>query len=399
LRELQQKLDVLREQQTKAEELVGGNLPAAAAIEKEVTAGLNEQRAKTTVWPLGVAAWLAQAAAAAEEASLEARPEHAPARVMQASNALDRARAEVAAALADAERTSLAVTVGELNRAVEVLERAAANERRQAEIARKAAAKDGLAPPDAKAMAGEQQKIDQLSDKIGQAVQGIADDAAQTLQSARASVNQATADLNRAAALAPKTDDARKTAGQVATSADEAAQKLVDAADQLRRKLRAAAGDLEKVASRQLEAVAAVERKVNKDLADASAPLAARLAQLDEASHQVRTAAVEQLRAEGREEAAEAKGLEDQINALRAAQAAAEAEARRLAEGVANSPLEAAERQQAAADAIADLATKRASHPALRPNRCGSRPRKRLTKRSVPRSRNRPRLSRRRPLP
>jgi len=364
LRDLQQKLDALREKQTQAEQIVGSNLPAATAIEKEVTAGLNEQRARATVWPLGVAAWLDQAAAATEEASLEARPDHAPARVMQASNALDRARAEVAAALADAERTSLAVTVGELNRAVEVLERAAANERRQAEIARKAAAKDGLSAPDAKAMVGEQQKIDQLSDKIGQAVQGIADDAAQSIQSARASVNQATADLNRAAALAPKTDEARKTAGQVATSADEAAQKLVDAADQLRRRLRAAAGDLEKVAARQLEAVASVERKVNKDLADASAPLAARLAQLDEASNQIRAAAVEQLRAEGRDEAAEAKGLEDKINALRAAQAAAEAEARRLAEGIANSPLEAAERQQAAADAIADLATKRASHPA-----------------------------------
>ncbi|MCE9555672.1 MAG: hypothetical protein K8T91_20170 [Planctomycetes bacterium] len=364
LRDLQQKLDALRQQQTQAEQLVGQNLPAASALEKQITAGLNEQRARSAVWPTGVAAWLDQAAAATEEASLETRPAHAPARVAQAGAALDRARAEVAAALADAERTSLAVTVGELNRAVEVLERAAANERRQAQWARQAATKDGLSAKDAKAMAGEQQKIDQLSEKIGQAVQGVADDAGESLRTARASVAQTTAELNRAAALQPKTDDARKSAGQVASSADEAAKKLVESADLLRRRLRAAAGDLEKVAASQLAAVTAVERKVSRDLADANTPLAARLAQLDEAGNQVRAASVEQLRAEGREEAAEAKALEDKINSLRAAQAAAEAEARRLAEGVANSPLEAAERQQAAADAIAELANKSASRPA-----------------------------------
>ncbi|MCE9548470.1 MAG: hypothetical protein K8T25_23595 [Planctomycetia bacterium] len=366
LRQLQTKLIGLRLQQTQAEQAVAGNLPLAADLEKQVAASLAEERPRLSTLPAAVGAWLEQAATAAHDAAqaAQAQPDRAASRVGLASDALRRAEAEVAAALADAQRTALAVEVGELNRAIEVLERAAASERRQAQLAIQASRGKGLAAVEIKGMLAEQQKIDQLSVKIAAAVQGIVDEAAGPLQAARTAIAKTSIELQRAAQQPAASEPARQASTQVAGGANESAMHLLKAADVLRRNLRRAAGDLEKIAASQLQAVSAVERQVDKQLEGEKSDLSAKLTQLADARRQVLAAEVDQLRAAGRTDMAEMRALSQKLDLARTAQNAADSEARRLAEGVANTPLDAAERQQASADALADLAKAAAARPA-----------------------------------
>jgi hypothetical protein len=125
----------------------------AAAPQKEV-AKKAEAAAQDRDLPESVKSRLAEAKEAAEKAAkaLETpeKPEAQKQAVEKAADALERAAAEIEAALADAKRRQAAVKIGELARAAETLERAAATEREIAAKAAKAAQEQGLSPEEAK---------------------------------------------------------------------------------------------------------------------------------------------------------------------------------------------------------------------------------------------------------
>ena len=88
--------------------------------------------------------------------------------VKEAKEAVERATAEVNAAAAETERRQLAVKIGELGRAAEALERAAAHQRDLSEKA--AAKKDGFTPAEAKELHKEQQEVAKVAANTAEGV-------------------------------------------------------------------------------------------------------------------------------------------------------------------------------------------------------------------------------------
>ncbi|MFM2094197.1 MAG: hypothetical protein RIS70_1321, partial [Planctomycetota bacterium] len=132
-----------------------------------------------------------EAVAEAQNAMNAAAPEQAPARnaaAEKAEDALRQAAAEVASQLADTQRRELAVKVGELARAAEALERAAAAEQHVADESSRAAKTDGLTAADAKQLAQEQSDVAAVANKIAEGIQQTAPDVAKELAEAMAPI-------------------------------------------------------------------------------------------------------------------------------------------------------------------------------------------------------------------
>src|SRR5690606_12488207 len=135
--------------------------------------------------------------------------------------ALRRAESEVEAALADAQRRALAVEIGELGRAMESLERAAATQRQIAQEADELAKDDKAAnkpaedeadtdeSPEAaaKRLAAEQDDVNRVAQKVAEGVKSTAPEASQTLAAAAPRRKEIQDNLGQAAA----TPDKRQT--------------------------------------------------------------------------------------------------------------------------------------------------------------------------------------------
>ena len=149
--------------------------------------------------PAAVKSRLAEAHEAARDAAKTEQSDQ-PAEAKQsaqqaAQEATDRAAAEIAAALADTKLNQKAVSAGELARAAEALERAAAAEREVAKAADDAARDKGLSADDAKKLTQDQMDVKKVAEKIAEGVKDRAPEAADSLTEAQRPINDTGHDL------------------------------------------------------------------------------------------------------------------------------------------------------------------------------------------------------------
>ena len=302
----------------------------SAAPEAKAAAEIVQQAMDKFDLPASVESALADATAAEKEAAknLEtAVPEKATAveekALAKAGDALDRAMATVDAAIADAERQESAVKIGELARAAEVLERAAAEERAIAKDAAELARSDEAQKPKmaemAKDLADRQADIKAIAEKAAEALAQTAPAASKDAAAGAKSADESGTELK--AVADEKAADPKAAAMQAAGAATASAQKLADAAKEIRKEIISTAKELASKAAAQAEKLAEARTAVEKavDLI----PSNDKVAQLEAAKDQLDTALQEQAKAQGKPEAAAAMELVKQIgNALDAQDAA-----------------------------------------------------------------------------
>ncbi len=305
------------------------------------------------------AADAADAARESLESADTAMPE-ASNKLAEADKAIERAMAETNVALADATRRQLAVEAGELARAAEALERAAASEREIAQQLTKKA-EPGDEPPSAQKMAQEQAAVQQVLQKVNEATKDLALAAQSDLAQAQ---KQAEPLEKQLAALADKPADAPEKAA-AAKQATATAQKISAAADKLRQQLGQTAQKLSAEAQRQLNQVAPLRQAVEDLAAKKPASLADQLEKVEAAQSLVQQAQAKQNVAQGKQALGKAQEKLAALDRALSRQTEADQAAEDVAQGRANSPLDAAVRQQRAAEEVAKAATDPMADPAL----------------------------------
>jgi hypothetical protein len=201
----------------------------------------------------------ALAAAARDDA---AKDKAAAEAVAKTGDAFQRAQAAVEEALADAKRSEAAVRIGELARAAEALERAAAAERQLGETAAEAAKANGLTAEQAGKMKHVQADVQGVVSKTAEGVKAAAPKAAEALGRALDAAKQADAALSQAAA-APG-ESSKPAAGHAGEQAAHTAEAITQAAAELRNEIGKAAGELAGLAQEQLAPVATAEQAVSQ---------------------------------------------------------------------------------------------------------------------------------------
>jgi hypothetical protein len=361
-------IERIRQEQTQVDRTATENAQAAAPQEQQVSQGLakvddNRSLPKAVVTRLAAAE---QAAAAASKA-LARGPAAAPDQIQrdtleQADRAVERAAAEISAALDDARRTVKGVEIGELARAAEALERAAAAERDIARGTKAAAEKSGLDAAAAKQMSQRQADVEGLARAVAQAVEPNAGEAAQAANAAAQAAAASRSQLDQAAAKPGA--ESKPAAQSAAQSAASAAEKLSQAAAKLREQIGKSADALAAESSQQLAKVSPVREAVEQALSQAETPVSDKMQRLAAAERAVRDAQVAQERAAGRPAAADAMQMADALRDAQDEQARADQAAQQLASGKLSSPLETITREQA----VAEQAAKMAETAAKRPN-------------------------------
>lgn len=336
-----------------------GQRVAALENEQQAIAGLPKDSADAAPRQQKVTDNLARETAGEEwseaiQASLRTAHEAASQSPAAAQLALQQAGAEIASELADAIRRQRAVELGELARASEALERAAAAEREISRLTAQVAGGQTLAATRAIAMLTEQQDIAQVAAKIAAGVAAAAPSAAEMLAQTRVPIASTLAHLqalernveNPDAQVAQNASDG---AGQIAT-------QLLAAAAELRTRAGLVAKDLEKIAGEQFAQAQAAEQAIARAARDAASDLPESIANLQKAQQALRAAQIAQSQAEGKTEQSLARQLEENIADLIARQRLADSAAQDLARGKSNSPLKAASLQQDVADGAAEVA-------------------------------------------
>lgn len=283
--------------------------------------------------------------------------------VNQTDASLERALSEVEAALADAKRMTPAVAAGELSRAAEALDRAAAAER---DVAARAVEEAKKPTPDAEAVA--QLKDDHMlagavADDVEAAVAAMAPEAKTPLAEAKAAATEASKQLQP---TEPGKSPTAQQLRQAATQANTSAQKLAAAAAQLRRQAMAQATNLAREADRQAAAIKPTAQAVDQAAMNAGAAATDARSQLAAAEQAVERAEAEQMRAAGRAEAADLQELAGKITQAADMQQAAETAAEDHAAGRSENPLDAVTMQQQTADEAEKLAAAAAARPAAK---------------------------------
>ena len=230
VRDLEATREELREaeQQQQQANQAAKTEPAKAQPAEEKVAAIAEKAMERKL-PPAVKSRLAETAAAAREAADKApdaaEPKEARQQAIEKTDeALARAVSEVEAALADAKRRAPGVKIGELARAAEALERAAAAERRIAREADEAAKKQGLMKPAADALAEEHKEVEEVARKIAEGVKNTAPEAAETLKRAEEDARKVTGLIKRA--QEQPGEPSKPTAQQTARQAEATAQQL-----------------------------------------------------------------------------------------------------------------------------------------------------------------------------
>jgi hypothetical protein len=285
----------------------------------------------------------------AKDAVQRAQEKTEPEAIKAAKDAVDRATAEVNAATAEAERRHLAVKIGELGRAAEALERAAAHQRDLSEKATVAAKKDGFTPAEAKELHKEQQEVAKVAANTAEGVKQMAPKAAEKLAGAAEPIQKTEAEL----ASAKQTP---KAADTVAKEAHKAAKTLEEAAGQLRSEIKETAKDLVKVADQELTQLGDVAKDVDKTRADVPSADKDKLEDLGKARKMIAEARTEQQRALGQEKAAKQRELARKIADALEQQGRADQAAKDLTEGKTARTIDATVAQQKAADQAGELA-------------------------------------------
>jgi len=371
-------IDRIKAEQTQVDKTAELNVTPAALQEQQVAQSLakvddNRSLPKAVMSRLSAAEQVA-AAAARELASSPAQAANEPqkATLEKVDRAIERAGAEIAAALDDTRRKAAAVEIGELARAAETLERAAAAERDIAGKAKQAAGEAGMQADAAKQLAARQADLEAIAKSVAQAVEPSSSEAAQAAQAAAQSAAAAREQLDQAAA---KPGAESKPAAQQASKASaSAAEKLSQAAAKIRRQIDKSAESLVAESTKQLEKVTPVREAVDKSLAEAQSPVAERMERLAQADLAVRDAQAAQERAAGRPAVADAKQMSNALDDARSEQARAEQAAQQLAAGKSASPLETITREQAVAEQTSKLAEAAAKRPQAQAAKAAGKP-------------------------
>lgn len=356
---------------------LGNALPEAAADGSAVAAwteGLAALRPLAEPGPPTVALQRAQVEEQAQRwqrhAEQAASPEVRQAAAEQTRRAVLQLEAELSSALADLKRRERAVAVGELARAAETLERAAATQR---EIARRLAGADpALLRPEAArtaeaflidqepplSLADEQRQVAAVARKVAEGVRRTAPPAQRQL-SALAEALQGLAEqlATREAAGEPAaTAPTELAVGAVAADAQARSAELAEVAALLRRAQGQAAATLGELARSQREQVASARQQVEQ-ARPADDPAASQdLEGWQATAAALRQARVLATRAAGRNQQATVQELADQLAEVRSLQQRAEAAAEALAAGQTEDPLSAATAQQWVADQLRQMA-------------------------------------------
>jgi hypothetical protein len=363
VRELEQAKQELAQAQQRHSESVRQaetNAQAAGAAEAQAAAALEAAR-KDRQLPDSVEnrleeAQTAAALAAKELAQAAAEPAKEDLRdaLGDAGEALDRAAATLEAALEEAKRKHAAVEIGELARAAEVLERAAAEERDIGRAAQNAG--DQTDPQRAEDMArsaAERQAIvEAVAAKVAEGLQPTSPDSARKVADGQAAAKQSSQSLQEAAESAKSSSEQSKQKARLAASqAENAAEQFAAAAKSLRDQMARRADQFAQANSEQTERLKETRAAVEKALDDRPTPsLTEQWERLAQAQSKAAEAAKQQQIAAGRPEAAQAMDLADQIAAAMKAQRAAEELTDTAAKSESVSSLEAAVEQQNAAE-------------------------------------------------
>jgi hypothetical protein len=370
-------IDRIRKQQSEVDREATENAAQAGRQEQAVSRALGKVDDNRHL-PKEVESRLASAEAASRDAAgaLEKGPaKGADARqrdaLESADRAIERAAAEIEAALDDARRNESGVKIGELGRAAEALERTAAAERDIARAAGRAADNAGLDADSAGKLGERQADIERIATKVAEGIEGLAGDAALLARSGAKDAARAREQFARAAGR--EGPASKPDAGEAGKSSAEAAAKLAQAAARVRQEIEQAAAALASESSRQLEKVSPVREAVDQALAGAEAPLTERIDRLARADRQVGAALTAQERAAGRPAVADAMQLADAIRDAQAEQAQADLAAQQAAEGASSSPLEAITREQSVADQSAKIAETAGRRPQARDARAAGK--------------------------
>lgn len=345
-------------QQQDLPEVTDASAPDAAKVEAELAAKV-EEITKSSELPETVEAALLDAQGelkSAAEALANATTDDDMAdraAVDDSSDALEDALSTIAAELAVAERLAAAVKIGELARAAEVLERAAAEER---DIARSLS--EGMSQPEqlanvAEKLASRQDEVAAIAEKVAAGLETIAPEAGAKVNQASENAQQVGEQLDQAA---KSPSNPQGPADQARSMAEATANQLADAAGALREQIQAAAKSLAAQSAQQAAALAQAREAVEAVKSPTAQSLSQRMQQLSAAQQKTQQAAAEQQRASGRPEAAAAMDLAQQIAATQSSQLAAGELAEQWSRGESATPLKAAAAQQAVAELAANLA-------------------------------------------
>ncbi|MEX0641858.1 MAG: hypothetical protein WD468_04115, partial [Pirellulales bacterium] len=254
-----------QQDQASAEKAAGEKPADAKKLEEKVAERLakaDEGRETTAA----VKARIDQAEQAATESaqaqkSAQAKPTEASRDAAQkASRAVEQAAAEVETALRTAKRQALGVKIGELARAAEALERAAATENQISRAAQQAGKSEGLQADQAKEMAAEQADVERVAQRTSKGVATTAPEVAKQLEAAGKPIAEAGKQLSKAGKQ-PGTES-KPAAAEASRSAAEAGKQLEKAAADLRGEIAKTADALGEEAGKQLAELGDVSKPV-----------------------------------------------------------------------------------------------------------------------------------------
>jgi len=290
----------------------------AAALEKQVEAEANHRQQpeetsqlakdfdqsseqidkalQTENLPQSVKPMIADAKSQATKAATTAKqqPDDRPAETQQAvrkaKSATEQALENVASELADSKRRQLATQIGELARAAEALDRAAAA---QQEVARQAAKlannPENDTPESRKSMATTQKDIQAVADRAAEGTKQTAPAAAKSLAEAKQATETASKQAQKLASSQNNPDSNAKQARKLHDDSRSAQKSLSNAAKALREEAKKAAMQLADTAGDQLDQIDSVDsalQDTKSQTADASDQAPSSAPSLDQLAHQ-----------------------------------------------------------------------------------------------------------------
>ncbi len=209
----------------------------------------------------------AHRAATAAQAASQAPPQVLQQAADEATQATRQAMENLASTLADARRQQPATQIGELARAAEALDRAAAAQREIShETVQLASQPVESAGESLAELAGTQSDIAAVAKQIAEGTKHTAPQAAESLKQAQQAIDRARQAAQSLAESASSETAPAKAARQLQTASDQAEQHLSDAAEQLRVAAQEAARQLSATAGEQLAQIDSIEQALAAQL-------------------------------------------------------------------------------------------------------------------------------------
>lgn len=368
-------MSAIQKQQAEAHRAADEKQPVKTGQQEEKVADALDKVAQKRDLPASVEAKLAAAAEAARNAEQSAKSadehrrdagatesaaatEQMQREVAKTDDAVEMAAAEINATLADAKRQAEAIKIGELARAAEVLERAAATERQIARDAKATADGREMNADETRDQIAKQNKVNDVAEQVAKAIEHTASRAADQTRKAMESGKAAGRELESAAKQPG--ESSKPASAEAAKRADKAAAELQQAAKTLRNEIGETAKGLAGESAKQREQVAAVKDDVMQALPDGEAsakqsPLSDKAKPLASKAAAVDAPATSALQSAAKSKPASKPGEQPTDEEIAAAQGEAQRALERAAASLAARE-QRVRRDQAIAEAIARMA-------------------------------------------